>query len=138
MNPVEKLVTVGEDIDAEFRALSSDVYYVGALWADAQRNAAQAKVALDVALATSRRMVTEVLQAEGSKTTERAIDAEVDLDPDVHRARLYLLDMEHEEAKVRALVDALRAKKDMLVSLGAHIRAEMQGDITIRNPQHNR
>lgn len=45
---------------------------------------------------------------------------------------------EADSARVRLLgvVEAIRAKREMIVSLGAHIRAEMQHDPLLRTQQH--
>jgi hypothetical protein len=51
----------------------------------------------------------------------------------MQQAEQALINASYHVDKVRAVYDALRAKRDMLVGLGAQQRAEMQGDPTIRN-----
>ena len=41
-------------------------------------------------------------------------------------------DADGRRLKLQGVLDAVRTKKDMLVSLGASMRAEMQGDPSIR------
>jgi len=52
--------------------------------------------------------------------------------PVMQQAEQALIEAGYHVDKVRAVYDALRAKRDMLVGLGAQQRAEMQGDPTIR------
>jgi hypothetical protein len=52
--------------------------------------------------------------------------------PDLVKAREALLNAEVEKVRLFGVLDAVRAKREMIVSLGAHIRAEMQGDPSLR------
>ena len=77
----------------------------------------------------------ETLLQLTSKVTESQVDAAVTLDPETDVARLNLIRAEAEKIRIAGLCEAVRAKREMLVSLGAHVRSEMQGDPVIRN-QH--
>jgi hypothetical protein len=53
-------------------------------------------------------------------------------DPDGQQARAKEVAADAERVRLYGVLDALRSKRDMLISLGAHIRAEMQHDPMIR------
>lgn len=66
------------------------------------------------------------------KPTERAIETSVDADSRMVEARLRLIEAEVAKVRTDGVLEAIRAKRDALVSLGAHIRAELQGDPSLR------
>lgn len=63
------------------------------------------------------------------------IDALVASNPMVVQAKRAVIDAAEQKEKCAGMVDALMTKKDMLVSLGADIRAEKHGDPSIRDHQ---
>lgn len=76
---------------------------------------------------------------KGEKTSEKVMENMVDAHEDMRLAREGVLlarqkldGAEAEKARLWSVCDALRTKKDMLVSLGAHVRAEMAHDPMIR------
>lgn len=81
---------------------------------------------LDVAVASAfeREMKAMSKPGERSPAVER-VKNRVELDPDVNRLREEVLAVERDRARALAGVEGLKAKRDMLVSIGALIRAEM-------------
>lgn len=75
--------------------------------------------------------------AKVDRVTEAQVDAAVLLDPAMVECDNNLIVTEVEKEKVRGALDAVRAKREMVVSLGAHIRAEMAGDPTLRTQLAN-
>lgn len=43
---------------------------------------------------------------------------------------------EGEKVRLHGVMETLRTKRDMLISLGAHMRSTMQQDITLRTPEY--
>ena len=117
------------NLEAEFTQLPALLAYHNERYADAFR------VYL---MARETRKQAEANAAQGArianpKATVGAIEAEVDLSEDVHNARLQEIAAEADKARLFGRVDALRARKECLISLGAHIRAtELSGDPVIR------
>lgn len=66
-----------------------------------------------------------VTRSDGKRPTVADIAAAVAVDEGVKEADRRLARSALELAKAKAISEALRAKKDMLVSLGAHKRAEL-------------
>lgn len=71
------------------------------------------------------------------RVTEAQVDSAVINDPDMVVMDNNLIVTEVEKEKVRGVLDAVRAKREMVVSLGAHIRAEMAGDPLLRTQLAN-
>ena len=116
------------NLEAEFCDLPASLAYFNEVYADAFR------VYL---MARETRKRVEANAAQGArianpKATVGAIDATVDLDPEVYTARAQEIAAESDKIRQFGRVDALRAKKEMLISLGAHIRATEMSDPTIR------
>ncbi len=55
------------------------------------------------------------------------------LSAEYRQARLRLIDATERKEQAQVMVDAVAAKKDMLVSLGADLRAEKEADPSIRD-----
>lgn len=108
-----------EDLEGEFARFAGDYAYW--LWnrAKAQTAVSRRKVELELARADARTRLRD--QLEKVKVDDaKAMVAEDALVQDAQDA---LINAELNEARISAIVEALRAKKDMLVSLGAHQRA---------------
>lgn len=68
--------------------------------------------------------------------SESAIDTEILLDDSYQNARAEEIAAESEKVRLWGIMDALRSKRDMLISIGAHQRAEMQADPSIRRDKN--
>lgn len=67
------------------------------------------------------------------RVTIGEVEEQVVLNADYKDAKSKEIQAEVEKIRVQGVVEAIRAKKDMLVSLGAHMRAEMGGDLSVRS-----
>lgn len=124
------------DLRREFIELSSIMAYWHAKLADAKDAVTRAKNDRDYwrsseyARARERLEHDEVLraQADGTKAyrvTEAAVDKALDAEEEWLELQSRLADTELAVDKLRGVIEALKTKRDMLVSLGAHDRAEM-------------
>lgn len=68
----------------------------------------------------------------GRGPTVASIEAYAIQDPLYVKAKNEEIHLEAERQRLLGMVDAVRTKRDMLVSLGAHIRAEMERDPVIK------
>ena len=68
----------------------------------------------------------------GAKITVDMVKAAIDSHDDYVAAQRKTIDAEVEKNECFGRLDAIRSKRDMIVSLGAQIRAEMQADPTVR------
>ncbi len=120
-------------IQEEYVRVPRDLAY----WNQRYVNAFQEYQFQKIATNRTRMMLTirhrEALLQSGVKVTESQVEAKVSTDTEMEDAEVALVYAEVEREKMRGVLDAVRAKKDMLVSIGAHIRAELQGDPSVRN-----
>ena len=71
------------------------------------------------------------LSDKGKGKTVPDLKAEVEVHPEFLAATVDLIDADSEKLRMRGIVDAVTAKKEMLISLGAKLRVEMQGDLRL-------
>jgi len=124
-------------LQPEYVRLSSDLAAWNSRYADALDTYLEADMALDTTEARLHIEWRERLVAEGSKSTENTLKACISTDPRYVNARLAMIDAEVQKVRVQGVVRAIEAKKEMLISLGAHVRKEMDGNPTIRSAQRD-
>lgn len=125
-------------LEEEFIRVPSDIAYWGAKWADAQKAANMAKLARDQAEAAIEAEYRTEAATNGEKVTEKMIASRVVSDERMQAVEIALIDAEAEAARAKAFAEAVRSKKDMVISLGSQVRAEMQADPSIRNQMTGR
>ena len=119
------------DLQAEFVRYTADLGYWGMQFAGKKQEENLAKLKKDVTAAELDVLARESLAGD-KKPTEGMVSAWVTKHPAMQEAEKELHAATYEMDKVRAVWDAMRSKRDMLVGLGAQQRAEMQ-----RDPQIN-
>lgn len=116
-------------LNEEFIRLPSDMAYWMSVYCDAIETLLGAKRQLDAGESQIR---LEYKSQARERPTESYLDSCVFQDP---RYRVLKEGVDRAEVikqRAHAVVESLRAKRDMLISLGAHIRAEMEQQLTIR------
>lgn len=116
-------------LDDEFVRLPADLAYWHGQASNALREYQIAKIdtkRLEARLSIEHR---ERQLAEGKKPTESTVSAAVETDDEMYEARKSLVTLESDYERIRGVVDAVRAKKDMVVSIGHQIRAELSDPI---------
>lgn len=123
------------EIQEEYRRLPGEVAYAGMLLAEAER--AQREAELDARMVTARRALTirAELEMRGQKVTEGLVAANLESDSQWQDAQVREIARRADRARIKAVCDALDAKRDMLISYGAHVRQEMRPDPIIRDPR---
>lgn len=124
-------------INEEFIRIPGDLAYWNAKYARALRKYLTLKVDLDIQRARLEPMLRKVIIDGGGKPTVDQVKAQIEQHDDIISLRYQLVDAEVEKNEVFGSLDAIRSKKEMLVSLGAHLRAEMGGDPLIRDQQRH-
>lgn len=118
----------------EYERFSADLFYwhTRLALADEQEGLAELdKRATEGALYETFRTELEVVH--GKKPSEKMVEHAVRSSDAYGEAYQGLLTARRRKTRLRGLIDAMHAKRDMLISLGAQLRAEMQGDPTIRD-----
>lgn len=120
-------------IQAEYLRLPGELAYWHAMLANAHQDHREAELALRRTAARLRSRHRARLTALGDRITEGELQAAVEDDPAWVARMVDEIECEARVGRLRALCRALDAKRDMLVSLGAHIRVELQGDPSLRH-----
>jgi len=120
-----------ENLQGEFVKYTSDLAYWGALLANAKQMESLAKLTKDTTAAELDSTAREVLLTD-KKPTEGAVSAWVTKHPAMQEAEKGVIQTTFEVDRIRAVWEALRSKRDMLVGLGAQQRAEMQHEPSVK------
>lgn len=121
-----------EALQEDFIRYAADLAWWGERLAESKREVALCELAVVEAKAAADVEVRAELEATKRKATVDAIDMAVRRSPGYVAAQRQLIEAEFHEGRVRAVVDGLRAKRDMLVGLGAQFRAELNGDPVLK------
>lgn len=124
-----------EVLEEEFVRTPADVAYWNAQYADALEAHLRAKAHVDAEWARLYLLEKARAAAGGEKTTEALLKASVEVTAEYREALEKAIIAEAEKARAAGRVDAVRTKKDMLQSLGAKLRAEMESDPMVRREQ---
>ncbi len=119
------------NLQGEFVKYTADLSFWGAKLGYAKQEESLAKLARDVTAADLDSAAREALMGD-KKPTEGAIAGWVTRHPSMQEAERTLIHATHAMDQVKAICDALRAKRDMLVGLGAQQRAEMQHEPIVK------
>lgn len=122
------------NLNEEFIRVSADLYYWGNALAKAEAEEAAAKINLKSIAAAKHVEISRI-----AKLSVRNAEAAVEVSREYQEADNLLLAKSAARGQLRAIVDAVRSKRDMIVSLGAQMRAEMKLEPTInKDPWENR
>ena len=122
-----------DDLISEFVRVSADMAFWNEQYADAHQTWIDAKVTKDQQrVALYKESQDRLLLNAKGRVTIAEITAEVEGDPEYHEVVRLVSVAEDLKLRVSGTCEAIRCKKDMLISLGAHIRAELSGDPSIR------
>ena len=116
-------------IAEEYVRMPGDLAYWNGQYADAQEGYLRAKLRREEGEARTRLRVRGEAELEGKRVTESHVDALVSTDPDYLAVSEQEIAAEVLKVKVIGVVDAIRAKRDMLISLGAHLRMEQDPQV---------
>lgn len=120
-------------LNEEFIRLPADLAYWNERYAQAYKKFLASKLDVDKVRAQRQIHYREALPLEGKKVTESVVEAAVDIDEQVIRAREAHIEAEHEKTRLYGVLDAIRSKRDMIIQIGAQVRTEMQGNPQLRS-----
>lgn len=113
------------DLTADMTALPGQIAYWSAMFASATEAALEAKAMLEQQEADTSEAFRDQFSSGKEKLTEARLPSLVDRDPDVRAAKTRHIKAEANRLRVKGMLDALFAKRDMLVQVGARQRQEM-------------
>lgn len=123
---VDAMLYIGQDLSAEFTNQASTYAYVATLGAMAEAMWLESKKELERTYAEMDKDVRRDLITSGEKITEGKVKEEIKTRRGYHEALLEELDFREQHLIMQALVRAFDMRAQMLISLGAHLRAEAQ------------
>lgn len=120
-------------ISEEFIRLPADVSYWNSMYAEAYRQFLIAefdrKQSWANALSAARVVLADKGLGGARGPTVDAVEAEAMRDPNFVKAKRWEIQCESDKVRLAGVLEALRTKKDMLISYGANQRAEMQQEL---------
>jgi hypothetical protein len=122
-------------LEEEFVRMPADLAYWNNQYANALRTYQLAKRAVEQLNALLTIEHRERLNRVVNRVTEAMIDSAVQIDERMDEAKEALIHAEVDKVRIAGVCEAVRTKRDMLISIGAHVRAEMARDPVIRT-QH--
>lgn len=120
------LSTYHTDVNLDFLQQSGLFAYWACKLVQAERQHARIEYALDRAEARRYKEI-KIASIGKDKITEPGIKAEIAADKELGQIRELLLEAREEMGMLKATVEALRQRKDMLIQLGNQSREEMKG-----------
>lgn len=121
---LDELIPIGDDVSREFREQPSTYAYISMLASDAESLWREAKRLMDEVYAETDRAVREELRHSDERITEKKVEMEVETRRGYREAVRFEMDCHSQYLIMRVLQDAMEMRADMLISLGAHERAE--------------
>lgn len=127
------------DISKEFVQQPALYGFFSVLLARAERDAALADLQKDQEYAMADASVREELEMSGIKSTEAMVKNMVMTDAEYAAAVAKKVEADYEQKVLKALSSALQQRAEMLISLGAHLRHEIdQTGMNIRERQFSK
>lgn len=117
-----------EDLEGEMRKIAAQLAFANARTTDAYERYLCEKLRFERVEAAADMQIRAKLVAAGDKPTEKKIAALVLLDETYVDARYCLIAAEVDVERLKGYGRALVAKKEMLVSIGMRVNAELRGD----------
>lgn len=123
---LDNMVPIGDDLSVEFTQQPSLYAYIATLAARAEAEWGDAKNALARMGAQTDKEVRRDLAMSNEKVTEGKVEAEVELRRGYQEAADFELECREQYLVMRALTRTFDMRAQMLISLGAHLRAESE------------
>ncbi len=122
----DELLVIGADLSLEFTRQASSYAYVAMLSARADGLWQETKRDLDEVYAQTDKEVRRDILSDGDKVTEGKVQQGVQLRRGYIEAAMEELFYREQHLVMRALERSMDMRASMLISLGAHLRAEAQ------------
>ena len=116
----------------EYVRIAPDLAYWNDRYAKVLKSFQIAKLEVETTEARLYIQQRNAMLDEGKKPTEAQINTAVTIDPELREVKMELIMAEVEKVRIAGVCDAVRTKRDMLVSLGATMRAEYASEPSIR------
>ena len=124
---IQECVDIGtRQLDLEFQRVPADYAYWSEQYAEAKKSYLLAKANTKSTYARVRLETRETLTMQGERVTEARLDSEVEINAEYADARRSEILSEVEMVRLYGFLEAIKSKREMLISIGAHVRQEMK------------
>lgn len=126
----QDLVVGNDDINVHIDEASARIAHWSVILAEANRQLSLKKLDNDVWMAQKK----NIASASKDFKSEKAKEEKVLLDNVDEYGKKFkdIIDAEYSVEVIKGILDAFKAKKDMLVSLSANMRSEMERDLILK------
>jgi hypothetical protein len=121
---LDEIVPIGQDLSDEFSRQPSLYAYVAMIAAQTESMWMEAKQETERVKARTDKQVRQLANATGEKITETMVSNRVILHDDVIAVEEEELSQRLQYMLMKAIVNSMEQRAQMLISLGAHLRAE--------------
>lgn len=121
---LDDIVPIGQDLSEEFSHQSSLYAYIAMIGAQVESAWMRAKQETERTKARIDKQVRQLAAAAGEKITETMVSNRVLLHDDVIEAEEIELGQRYQYMMMKAIINSMDQRAQMLISLGAHLRAE--------------
>jgi hypothetical protein len=125
-------------LDEEIMEAPGDLAYWNASYTKALREYLIEKHEFSITHAKVRMKIRAEKADATPKLTNDDVNALIALDEEHQTAELKFIEAEAEKERLKKFAEAVAAKKDMVQSLGAKLRSELEGDPNIRKQHRGR
>lgn len=119
-------------IEDEFVRVLTDTAYWNERYLVAFEAFLRAKLFRDRTYASAEMRIRMNLEDTGKKATEAMVKAMLEGDDEVYEANVAWISAEVEKVRLHGILEAIRGKREALISIGAHIRSELAGNPSLR------
>ena len=123
-------------IEEEFIRVPSDLAYWNARYSDVYLHYHTCKLTREQVFHRLYEVHSDRLRALSGKATVDQIKAAAEQDPEYTKAKTYEITADAERVRLSGVLDSIRSKRDMLISLGAHTRFSEGRDPSIRQQSY--
>ena len=114
------------NLQEECQRIAADYAYWSEKCAKAQQTYLLRKMERQRMWAQTKIELRETLTMQGERVTEARLDTEIEVNDEYCAAKEMEVISEVEYVKLKGYLEAIKTKREMLISLGAHLRQEMK------------
>lgn len=122
-----------DDLNEAMRTQTQMCAFYSVKHAAAEKQLGRVKLLDKTIRATVAKRIRTELAAAGEKSPADLVKDLTDLDPDVRKYALVLIDAQEIETVCKAAMFAFRTRSDMITNMGHMSRAQMQGSMRVSN-----
>jgi hypothetical protein len=127
MDKIKDCVTIDQtNLQDEYQRIAADYAYWSEKCSVSQQTYLLRKMERQRMWAQTKIELRETLTMQGERVTEARLDTETEVNDEYCAAKEMEIIAEVDYTKLKGYLEAIKTKREMLISLGAHMRQEMK------------